>query len=146
MHKALKQFSLKKIIPHPDGMPPNRGTIVEWPPGDRLELPVHQINAYRAGESEPAFQVFLAESSDGEWIFRRNPKVHMPISTIGFHPLWGLPYLAPEIVLLFKAKHLEPRDRVDFDHAIPALSAHARRWLRDAIEKTHSGHEWLKVL
>jgi hypothetical protein len=145
LHKALKQFSLKKIIPHPDGMP-NRGMIVEWPPGERLELPVHQVNAYRAGESEPAFQVFLAESSDGEWIFRRNANIRMAISKMGFHPLWGLPYLAPEIVLLFKAKHLEARDRVDFDHAIPALSADARRWLRDAIEKTHPGHEWLKVL
>ena len=31
LHKALKEFSLKKIIPHPDGMPPNLGTIVEWP-------------------------------------------------------------------------------------------------------------------
>jgi hypothetical protein len=146
LHKALKQFSLKKIIPHPDGMPPNRGAIVEWPPGERLELPVHQVNAYLAGESEPAFQVFLAESSDGEWVFRRNPKVRMAISKMGFHPLWGLPYLAPEIVLLFKAKHLEARDRVDFDHALPALSADARQWLRDAIEKTHPGHEWLKVL
>jgi hypothetical protein len=146
LQKALKQFSLKKIIPHPDGMPPNRGTIVEWPPGERLELPVHQLNAYRAGESEPAFQVFLAESSDGEWIFRRNANVRMPISKMGFHPLWGLPYLAPEILLLFKAKHLEARDRVDFDNAIPVLSADARRWLRDAIEKTHPGHEWLKVI
>jgi hypothetical protein len=146
LHKALKGFSLKKIIPHPDGMPPNRGTIVEWPPGERLELPVHQVNAYRAGESEPAFQMFLAESSEGEWIFRRNPNVRMPISKMGFHPLWGLPYLAPEIVLLFKAKHLEARDRADFDHALPALSAEARQWLRDAIEKTHPGHEWLKVI
>jgi hypothetical protein len=145
LHKALQQFSLKKIIPHPDGMP-NRGTIVEWPPGERLEQPVHQVNAYRAGESEPAFQVMLAESSDGEWIFRRNPDVRMPISKMGFHPLWGLPYLAPEIVLLFKAKHLEARDRADFDHALPVLSADARRWLRDAIEKTHPGHEWLKVV
>jgi Aminoglycoside-2''-adenylyltransferase len=146
LHKALKQFSLKKIIPHPDGMPPNRGTIVEWRPGDKLELPVHQINAYRVGESEPAFQVMLAESRGGEWIFRRNPDVSMPLSRMGFHPLWGLPYLAPEIVLLFKAKHLEARDRADFDHAIPALSVDARRWLRDAIEKTHPGHEWLKVV
>ncbi len=145
VHKALKQFSLKKIIPHPDGMP-NRGTIVEWRPGDKLELPVHQINAYRAGESEPAFQVMLAESRDNDWIFRRNPDVSMPLSRMGFHPLWGLPYLAPEIVLLFKAKHLEPRDRVDFDNAIPALSAEARQWLRDAIEKTQPGHEWLQVL
>jgi Aminoglycoside-2''-adenylyltransferase len=125
LHKALKQFSLKKIIPHPDGMP-NLGTIIQWPPGERLELPVHQINAYRAGEAEPAFEVMLAESSDGEWIFRRNPKIRMPISAMGFHPLWGLPYLAPEIVLLFKAKHLEPRDRIDFSNALPALSADAR--------------------
>jgi hypothetical protein len=146
LHKALRGFSLKKIIPHPDGMPPNRGTIVEWPAGERLELPVHQVNAYRAGESELAFQVMLAESRGSDWIFRRNPDVSMPISKMGFHPLWGLPYLAPEIVLLFKAKHLEARDRVDFDHAIPALSVDARRWLRDAIEKTHPGHEWLKVL
>ena len=81
----------------------------------------------------------LAESRDNDWIFRRNPDVSMPLSRMGFHPLWGLPYLAPEIVLLFKAKHLEPRDRVDFDNAIPALSADARQWLRDAIEKTQSG-------
>jgi len=145
LHQALTEFSLKKIIPHPDGMPPNLGTIVEWPAGERLELPVHQINAYRAGESEPAFQVMLAESNDDEWIFRRNPEVRMPIARMGFHPLWGLPYLAPEIVLLFKAKHLEARDRIDFENAIPTLSAEARRWLRDAIEKTHPGHEWLKA-
>jgi hypothetical protein len=142
LHKALKQFSLKKIIPHPEGLI-NRGTVAEWPPGERLELPVHQINAYRAGEAEPAFQVMLAESSDTEWIFRRNPKIRMPLARMGFYPLWGLPYLAPEIVLLFKAKHLEARDRIDFDNALPALSADARRWLRDAIEKTHPGHEWL---
>ena len=145
LHKALKGFSLKKIIPHPDGMP-NRGTIVEWRPGDKLELPVHQINAYRASESEPAFQVMLAESRGSDWIFRRNRDVSMPLSRMGFHPLWGLPYLAPEIVLLFKAQHLEARDRADFDHALPVLSAEARRWLRDAIEKTHPGHEWLKVI
>jgi hypothetical protein len=146
LHKALRGLTVKKIIPHPDGMPPNRGTIVEWPQGERLELPVHQVNAYRAGESAPAFQVMLGESSDGEWIFRRNPEVRMPLARMGFYPLWGLPYLAPEIVLLFKAKHLEQRDRVDFENAIPALSADARAWLRVALERTHPHHEWLNML
>jgi hypothetical protein len=146
LHKALKQFSLKKIVPHPDGMPPNRGTIIEWRPGERLELPVHQINAYRAGDAEPAFQVMLAESSGDEWIFRRNPAVRMPLSRMGFHPLWGLPYLAPEIALLFKAKHREARDRIDFENATPALNPDVRRWLRDALEKTHPGHEWINAL
>jgi hypothetical protein len=145
LHKALKEFSLKKIIPHPEGLI-NRGTLIEWPAGERLELPVHQVNAYRAGEAEPAFQVMLAESNDDEWIFRRNPEIRMPIARMGFYPLWGLPYLAPEIVLLFKAKHLEARDRIDFNNALPALSVNARRWLSDAIERTHPGHEWLNSL
>jgi hypothetical protein len=145
LHAALKPFTLKKIIPHPDGLP-NRGTIVEWPEGERPELPVHQINAYCAGESEPEFQVMLGESSGDDWIFRRNPEVRTPLKRIGFYPLWGLPYLAPEIVLLFKAKHLEDRDSVDFRNTLPALSIDARRWLREAIEKTHPGHEWLKSL
>ncbi len=146
LYEALHRFALKKIIPHPDGMPPNRGTIIEWRAGERLALPVHQVNAYRAGDSEPAFQVMLAESSGGEWIFRRNPKVRMPISAMGFHSPWGLPYLAPEIVLLFKAKHLETRDQIDFDNALPALSVEARRWLRHALATSHPGHEWLKAL
>jgi hypothetical protein len=89
LHEALKVFRLKKIIPHPDGMPPNRGEIVEWPEGERLELPVHQINAYRAGEQEPAFQVMLGESSERDWIFRRNPEIRMPLARMGFYPLWG---------------------------------------------------------
>lgn len=146
LHDALSEFSLKKIIPHPDGMPPNRGTITEWPKGERLELPLHQINAYRRDESESAFQVMLGESSGGDWIFRRNPEIRMPLMRIGFYPLWGLPYLAPEIVLLFKAKHLEERDQIDFTNAAPALNADARRWLRDALEKTHPRHEWLNSL
>jgi hypothetical protein len=146
LHKALRNFTLKKIIPHPDGMPPNRGMIVEWQEGERLELPVHQINAYRAEKSEPAFQVMLAESAGDQWIFRRNPEIRMSIARMGFYPLWGLPYLAPEIVLLFKAKHLEARDRIDFKNALPVLSADARRWLRDALERTHPGHEWINAL
>lgn len=145
LHKALKGFTLKKIIPHPDGLI-NRGTVADWKPGERLELPVHQINAYRAHESEAAFQVMLAESRDHEWVYRRDPAITIPLARIGFHPLWGLPYLAPEIVLLFKSKHLQPHDRIDFDNVLPALSADARRWLCDALEKTHPGHEWLNAL
>jgi len=45
LQEALRGFTLKKIIPHPNGMPPNRGTIIEWREGARLALPVHQVNA-----------------------------------------------------------------------------------------------------
>jgi hypothetical protein len=145
LHKALHGFTLKKIIPHPKGLT-NRGTVADWQPGERLELAVHQINVYGRSEAEPKFQVMLEESRGGEWIYRRNPAITTPLTRMGLHSLWGLPYLAPEIVLLFKSKHTQPHDRLDFDNVLPALSADSRRWLRDALEKTHPGHEWLNAI
>jgi hypothetical protein len=145
LHECLDGWRLKKIIPHPEGLA-NRGTLAEWRHGERLELPIHQINLYRRGETEPAFQVMFAESSDGEWIYRRNPAIRMPLDRMGFHSLWALPYLAPEIVLLFKSKHLQSHDRVDFNNVLPALSAGSRAWLRAALERSSPDHEWLASL
>lgn len=145
LHERLDGWTMKKILPHPEGMA-NRGTLADWRPGERLELPIHQINLYRHGETEPAFQVMLAESSNEEWIYRRNPAIRMPLKRMGFHSLWGLPYLAPEIVLLFKSKHLQAHDRIDFNVALPAMSADSRAWLRAALERSSPDHEWLAAL
>ena len=53
---------------------------------------------------------------------------------------------AQKVHIALYEKHLEARDRIDFDNAIPTLSEEARRWLRDAIETTHPGHQWLNIL
>jgi hypothetical protein len=37
-----------------------------------------------------------------------------------------VPYLLPEIVLLFKAKHRRPKDRADFDGVLPLLDRACR--------------------
>ncbi|MGC1342746.1 MAG: hypothetical protein WA854_10485 [Candidatus Binataceae bacterium] len=152
-------FELRIIINHPQGLM-NRGTIEPWPPGEALKLPVHQLLAYRRGDPALAeidaahsdaghrywFEIMLAESDGRDWIYRRNPAVRMPLKTMGFHSLWGLPYVAPEIVLLFKAKLMQEKDREDFANALPHLSVNARRWLRDALARCHPGHEWLSNL
>jgi aminoglycoside-2''-adenylyltransferase len=145
LHESLDGWTMKKIIPHPEGLA-NRGTLADWRPGERLEQPVHQINVYRRGETEPALQVMLEESSNEEWIYRRNPAIRMPVKRMGFHSLQGLPYLAPEIVLLFKSKHLQAHDRIDFNVALPALSSDSRIWLRAALERSSPDHEWLAAL
>jgi Aminoglycoside-2''-adenylyltransferase len=145
LHESLDGSTMKKIIPHPEGLA-NRRTLADWRLGERLEQPVHQINVYRRGETEPAFQVMLEESSNEEWIYRRNPAIRMPVKRMGFHSLQGLPYLAPEIVLLFKSKHLQAHDRIDFNVALPALSSDSRIWLRAALERSSPDHEWLAAL
>lgn len=58
----------------------------------------------------------------------------------------GIPYLAPEAVLLFKAKYRRDKDETDFARALPKLNAAQRRWLRGCLTQTHPGHAWLEIL
>ena len=159
LHSTLAEFTLRRVIPHPEGLI-NRGTVAEWPAGERLELPLHQINVYRTADAYLAradaaaadpqhqwwFQIMLGETDDDDWVYRRNPAIRRPLRQIGFHPSGGLPHLAPEIVLLFKSKHMLPHDRADFDSAAPALDCEPRQWLRQALVRTAPDHEWLRAL
>lgn len=63
--------------------------------------------------------------------------------------LWtqnGIPYLQPEIQLLYKAKGLRPQDQADFDAALPLLDERRRAWLTDCLRRTLPGHPWLGSL
>ena len=51
----------------------------------------------------------------------------------------GVRYLQPEIVLLFKARHLRDKDRADFAGALPLLEEPRRAWLRRALGRVHPG-------
>lgn len=55
----------------------------------------------------------------------------------------GIPYLVPEIVLLFKAKQARAKDNADLAGALPLLTPDARSWLRAMLSRVHPGHEWL---
>jgi len=57
-----------------------------------------------------------------------------------------LPYLAPEIVLLYKAKEPRASDEADFTATEPALPIESRRWLARAVERCHPGHAWRERL
>jgi hypothetical protein len=56
-----------------------------------------------------------------------------------------VPFLAPEIVLLYKAKQRRPHDELELAAALPTLSDRQRTWLRGAIEEVHPGHPWLTL-
>jgi len=58
----------------------------------------------------------------------------------------GVPVLAPEIVLLYKAKHRRAVDEADFRAHAPLLPAAARAWLADALAICHPQHAWLAAL
>jgi hypothetical protein len=56
----------------------------------------------------------------------------------------GIPYLVPEIVLLFEAKHSAlAKNRADFGAVAPLLDDGAVDWLRWALSRIRPGHPWI---
>lgn len=87
------------------------------------------------------------EPHDGQtWICRHDETIRLPYSEIIHRTPAGIPYLAPELVLLFKAKHARPKDQADFDATVPHLTPGQRRTLAGFLARAHPGHRWLAVL
>jgi hypothetical protein len=69
-----------------------------------------------------------------------------PLSTIGLRTVDGIPYLAPEIQLLYKAKEPRSKDEADFASTLPYLNRESRQWLVQALTVVHPNHPWLVLL
>jgi aminoglycoside-2''-adenylyltransferase len=80
------------------------------------------------------------------WVYRRNEIVHAPRSQMLLRTESGIPFLAPEGVLLFKSGPRRPKDERDFEVLLPALSASSRAWLRQAISQAHPDCPWTERL
>ena len=105
--------------------------------GDRLVL---------RGEDLPLpAEVIPASAVGALWVYKQGSHVFTrPLADIT-RSSQGIPFLAPEMVLLIKARPGLDRpgkdnDQRDFEAALPALGAQQRSWLKDAIEQP----TWLK--
>jgi Aminoglycoside-2''-adenylyltransferase len=121
--------------------------VVEpWSSPGIVPAPLHAVWCRRTPLEPWAFEILLNDSDGTNWLFRRNHNVRLPLSAIGRTSSDGIPYLVPEIVLLYKAKNVRPNDEKDLETALPMLSGHRRSWLRAAIEVAHPGHAWIERL
>jgi hypothetical protein len=89
-------------------------------------------------------ELLVADTSGDRWIFRRDPTISVPISEIGLVTPEGIPYLAPEIQLLFKAKAPRSEDEQDFENALPFLDAGRIRWLTSVMHTIEPSHQWIE--
>lgn len=117
-----------------------------WPPHMQLQLPRHQVHAYRDND----FIDFLLTDIDGVWRYRREPFVLRSMERMGLKTESGISYLAPELALLFKSKNTSdrerPKDELDFEKVLPHLELERRAWLRWALIATHPDHPWIPQL
>jgi hypothetical protein len=118
-----------------------------WQSGMVLELPITQVHARRDGDF---LDLLLGDTREGEWFFRRQPDITLPVDRLKLVGHDGTPALAPEVVLLFKSsvggKGPRGKDQDDFDRMLPALPESGREWLRDALKRHAPTHEWIARL
>ncbi len=99
--------------PYPEGMDVLHQTWLRDPSTDRYHLDVFR------------------EPHDGStWIYRRHPAIRLPYADVHERTAAGVPFVAPEVTLLFKAKAHRDKDQADFDVVVGALDEVRRRRLR----------------
>lgn len=99
-----------------------------------------------ARESEDCpwrFDLTVGAGNAKGWVYRRDRSVTRLWNRAVLKSSSGLPYLAPDLQLLFKAKHPRPKDHVDAQQVIPTLDGEARRFLADHMSPEHP---WQKLL
>lgn len=133
----LSDWTLEKVV---------QSRREPWEGGERLELPVHEIHAYRTRGSPAELELLLNEVLGDRWVFRRDARITRSLPRVEMRTDSGIPFLAPEIALLYKAKRPGAKDEADFNAARLHLEPEPREWLRCALETCQPDHPWIRRL
>ena len=133
IRRALSEFDFEVV-----------GSGHIWPLEDQAAFDVmHQTWVQDRTTGIYHLDIFRDPHEGDEWICRRDETIRRPYTEVITTTQDGIPYMVPEIVLLFKAKHDRAKDNADFAAVQPSLDQLQRRWLRDALQLVHPGHHWL---
>ncbi|MHA1966731.1 MAG: nucleotidyltransferase domain-containing protein [Candidatus Hodarchaeales archaeon] len=137
LYEYLNDWILYKVIP-------GQYKRERWLRNEWLSLPIHEIHAtsHSKEKSKINFEILLNESDHRYWYFRRNQQVKRHLYKIGKIGYQGIPYLSPEIVLLYKAKEPTIYDFKDFIQTMDLLTIEERTWLSKAIGYCYLSHPW----
>ncbi|MEY9934385.1 hypothetical protein ABH926_009053 [Catenulispora sp. GP43] len=118
-----------------------------WPdPTPEVLAATHQTWLRDPASGDYVVDVFREPHEGSTWICRHDRTIRLPYAEVICHTSDGIPYLTPELVLLFKAKHARPKDQADFDSVLPELSPAQRARLAELIGHTYPDHAWLARL
>ncbi|MDF3291551.1 hypothetical protein P3G67_20430 [Streptomyces sp. RB6PN23] len=74
------------------------------------------------------------------------PQIRLPIERVGRTSTTGIPYLAPEVQLFYKAKAKRDKDETDFEAVLPLLDEPQRKWMAEAVKVIAPDHPWRRRL
>ena len=137
--------ALRSILDRWDVRVAAAGRLLAWS-GEALEIGLHQNNLWCRRTSDGPWQldVTIGEGDDEGWMYRRDPRIRFPWSEAVVRTANGIPYLAPDLQLLFKAKNPRAKDDLDAQVVIPELDQMRRDRLRWMLPSSHPWHSHLE--
>lgn len=120
------------------------GRLLPWN-GHLLEANQNTNNVWaRSAPNAPwRFDLTVGSGTPDRWEYRRDTTIQRTWGAALLEAPDGIPYLAPEIQLLFKSKDPRPKDHEDARLVVPMLDAEERRFLSDRLP---AGHPWHSLL
>lgn len=110
------------------------------------ETDIYYLDFDHGGQIKLDFIEFLFNNHNADsFLYAQNENITLPISkAIMAHN--GIPYLAPELILLYKSTDTEREGyQLDYDSAMAQMSAEQKKWLHTALRVMNpSGHKWLE--
>ncbi|WP_226585384.1 nucleotidyltransferase domain-containing protein [Halobacillus litoralis] len=117
---------------------------IDWRGERHLKRPTHEIHAFSPGGIQLDF--LLNEKVRGRWRFRSDDGLSYKLEHMHRQSEQGIPYLNPEIVLLYKSTHTRKKDLEDFLAVFPYLNNRQKEWLKQALMHHQPQHPWLEAL
>lgn len=119
-----------------------------WLKAEYLKPGINDVWCRRTPQSPWSLQLMLLDTRGDAWVYRRDPAISGSLDSLGKRTASGIPYLSPEIQLLYKAKaEILDKDKADFEATVPLMSQQARSWLLRCLERRFpDGHEWITCL
>lgn len=103
----------------------------------------------KSSDTPFVFQMMLVDTEGDSWVYGRNKSIKRPFDDLFLKSDEGIPYIRPEIQLLYKAGSSQVRDKDyrDFRTILPSLLPQEKEWLKTSLSlQFPEGHDWIKFL
>ncbi len=110
------------------------------------EADMYFLDFRHTGLTKLNFMEFLFnDRDDKDLLYARNHTIRQAVSDAVLYN-GSLPYLSPEMCLLYKSTDTEREGyQSDYDNAVAAMSSRQRSWLNDALTVMYpEGHKWIR--
>ncbi|MDQ6696839.1 MAG: amino acid transporter [Actinomycetota bacterium] len=120
------------------------GRLTPWT-GEQLDAALHRNNLWcrRSTNGPWLLDVTISEGDDDTWVYRRDHRIRIPWADAVLGTPGGLPYLAPELQLLFKSRDRREKDEIDARQVAPELDSVRADLLRQMLP---ASHPWQRLL